>query len=125
MKRYLFVSNGTKPTKEQRESREAIKVGNVRKPCIDTAYEMGFEVWVGVNRDKPEELKMDTSYPVHLYDSHTYRSLFALKDNIIAYKNASDVLKRGGFYAIHCNTPIGGIIGRICGKRYGVKNGLK
>lgn len=121
MKRYLFISNSTKPTKEQYESRELIKVGNIRKPCIDVANEMHFEVWVGVNRKSPEELRMDADYPIHLYDSHTYRSLFALKDNIIAYKNASNILKQGDFFAIHCNTPIGGIIGRICGKKYGVK----
>ena len=116
MKRYLFISNSSKPTAEKAKSREIILLGNVRKPCIETAHEMGYEIWVGVNKDKPEELKSDADYPVYFYDSHTYRNLFAFKDNCIAFRNAMRVLKKGGFEVIHCNTPIGGVIGRLCGK---------
>lgn len=116
MKRYLFISNSSKPTAEKAKSREIILLGNVRKPCIESAHEMGYEIWVGVNKDKPEELKSDADYPVYFYDSHTYRNLFAFKDNCIAFRNAMRVLKKGGFEVIHCNTPIGGVIGRLCGK---------
>ena len=116
LKRYLFISNSSKPTKEKAMSRDIISLGNVRKPCIETAHEMGYEIWIGVNKEKPEELKADTEYPVYFYDSHTYRSLFALKDNRIAFRNAMNVLKKGDFEVIHCNTPIGGVIGRLCGK---------
>lgn len=121
MNKYLFISNSGKPTKEQRMSRDSIKMGNVRKPCLDAAHHMGYEVWAGVNRDRPEELTMEADYPVHLYDSHTYRSLFALRDNWTAFRNTMKVLKQGGFEVVHCNTPIGGVIGRLCGKLAGVK----
>ena len=116
MNRYLFISNSSKPTKEKAVSRNIISMGNVQKPCVESAHEMGYEIWVGVNRDKPEELEADVEYPVFFYDSHTYRSLFAIKDNYVAFRNTMNVLKKGNFEVIHCNTPIGGIIGRICGK---------
>jgi glycosyltransferase involved in cell wall biosynthesis len=38
-----------------------------------------------------------------------------------AYKNCMNVLKQGDFDVIHCNTPIGGVIGRFCGKRAKVR----
>lgn len=116
MKGYLFISNSSKPTSEKAKSREIIPLGNVRKPCVESAHEMGYEIWIGVNKEKPEELKADVDYPVHFYDSHTYRSFFAFKDNGIAFRNTMTVLKKGNFEAIHCNTPIGGVIGRLCGK---------
>lgn len=58
---------------------------------------------------------------IHLYDSHTYRSLFDLKSNFIAYRNLMKLLKIGGFELLHCNTPIGGVIGRVCGKKANIK----
>lgn len=116
MKRYLFISNSSKPTKEKAMSRDIISLGSVRKPCVETAHEMGYEIWIGVNRENPEELKADADYPVYFYDSHTYRNLFAFKDNYLAFRNAMNILKKGGFDVIHCNTPIGGVIGRLCGK---------
>ena len=120
MKKYLFISNSTKPTEEVYKSREKINFGNVTMPCLTSALEMGAEVWCGVNRLNPESI--ENNLGVHLYDSNTYRSLFNFKDNYIAYKNTMKVIKENSIDAIHCNTPIGGIIGRLCGKIAGVKN---
>ena len=95
MKRYLFISNSNKPTPEKSKSRSPIQLGNVRKPCVDVAHSMGYEVWIGVNREKPEELAVESEYQINLYDSHTYRSLFNMKDNWIAFRNAmSNLLQR-------------------------------
>lgn len=116
MKRYLFISNSNKPSNEESKSRDSLRLGNVRKPCVDTAHELGYEVWVGINREKPEELSVQCDYPIYLYDSHTYRNIFGFKDNLIAFRNCMKVLRQGNFDVIHCNTPIGGIIGRFCGK---------
>ncbi|EOU1472103.1 glycosyltransferase family 4 protein [Clostridium perfringens] len=116
---YVFLSNSSKPSKEEQVSRKEVKLTNVNKPCLKTALDMGYEVWFGVNRESPENLKCEL--PIHLYDSHTYRSIFNLKDNIIAYKNLMKVLKENNIEVIHCNTPIGGVIGRFCGKRARVK----
>lgn len=116
---YVFVSNGTKPTTEKYNSRDMIKPGNVSRPCLQTAMDMGYDVVLGVQRAKPEELECDM--PVKLYDAHTYRSITAFKDNKIAYDNLNKVIKENDIQVIHCNTPVGGMVGRLCGKKNKVK----
>jgi len=119
MKKYVFLSNSPKPTSEEQNSRKEIELTNVSKPCLEAAINMGFKVYFGVNRANPEGLQCELD--VHLYDSHTYRSIFDFKSNYIAYKNLMSILKTGNFEVIHCNTPVGGLIGRICGKKAKVK----
>ena len=118
MSGYLFIENSNKPSIEKANSRDTIILDNVSIPCVKSALKRNYTVWVGVNRNNADELKCD--YPVKLYDSHTYRSITAMKDNLIAYKNACDVVKKNDISIIHCNTPVGGMIGRLVGKRYGV-----
>lgn len=117
---YVFVGNSSKPSVEKLNSREPVVPGNVSIPCIEAALGLGYDVYLGTNRNNPEKLKC--TYPVKLYDAHTYRSIFAIKDNIKAYKNLSKVVKDGNVEVIHCNTPVGGMIGRLVGKKYNVKN---
>lgn len=114
MKGYLFIENSNKPSDEQARSREPVKMDNASIPCLKNAIELGYEVYYGTNRNNPEGLKCEL--PVHLYDSHTYRSITAIKDNYIAIKNALKVVKTGNIDVIHCNTPIGGMVGRLVGK---------
>lgn len=118
MSGYVFVSNSTKPTVEKQKSREPIKLENVNRPCLQTALEMNYDVYFGVNRENPEDIECEL--PVHLYDSHTYRSITSFSDNRIAYQNLAKVIKKGNINVIHCNTPVGGMIGRLVGKRYHV-----
>lgn len=116
---YVFIGNSTKPSAEKSNSRDKINPSNVSAPCLETALNMGYNVWLGTNRSNPECL--ECTYPVNLYDSHTYRSIFAVKDNYIAYKNLSKVVKEGKVEVIHCNTPVGGMVGRFVGKIHRVK----
>ena len=116
---YVFLSNSNKPTEEEQNSRKPVPLTNVSRPCLEAALNMGYDVWFGTNRAEPDTLSCEL--PVHMYDSHTYRSIFNLKDNMTAYKNLMSILKQEEIEVIHCNTPVGGIIGRICGKRAGVK----
>lgn len=119
MAAYVFVSNTTKPSKEKFESRDKITLTNFSKPPLTVALEMGFDVIYGAQRANPEELECDL--PVRLYDAHTYRSITAFKDNKIAYDNLNKVLRENDVEVIHCNTPVGGMIGRICGRKHKVK----
>jgi glycosyltransferase involved in cell wall biosynthesis len=118
MKGYVFISNSTKPSEEKANKREIMSPSNVSRPCLEAALDMGYEVFWGVNKNNPEELKCDL--PVKLFDSHTYRSITAIKDNWVAFKNLRRVIKNNDIKVIHCNTPVGGMIGRICGKLYNV-----
>lgn len=119
MKGYLFIENSSKPTEEEANSKKDVKLDNVSYPCLVNALKMGYDVYYGVNRNNPESL--NCNLPIHLYDSHTYRSITAIKDNIIAYHNAKDIVSKGNIEVIHCNTPIGGLIGRLIGKNYHIE----
>lgn len=121
MKGYLFISNSSKPTTEKSNSRKNIILGNVRKPCLQAANDMGYKIFLGVNRNNPEELKTDAVFDVHMYDSHTYRSIFKIRDNYTAYKNLVMLLKQNDIEVIHCNTPIGGLVGRFAGRKMKVQ----
>ena len=116
---YVFVENSNKPTMEEAQSRKPVVLDNVSIPCLKAAKGLGYDVYMGVNRDHPETL--DCNFPARLYDSHTYRSITALADNRIAYRNLDNLIKEHNIEVMHCNTPVGGMIGRIVGK----KNKLK
>ena len=115
MRKYLFISNSTKPSYEQLMSREKVKLTNVSLPCVEAAISLGYEVYMGVNRINAEEL--ESNYDIKFYNANSYRSLFDIKSNYTAYKNLMSLLKKEKFDVIHCNTPIGGILGRLCGKK--------
>lgn len=116
MSGYIFLSNSTKPTEEQQNSREEVKLTNVSRPCIQTAIRMGYDVYFGTNRANPESLKCE--FPIKMYDSHSYRSITNFNDNKIAYNNLKKIVTNNQIDVIHCNTPVGGMIGRLIGKRY-------
>lgn len=116
---YVFLSNSTKPTPEEQNSREEVKLTNVSRPCLKAALDMGYDVFFGTNRENPESLTCEL--PVKMYDSHSYRSITAFADNKIAYDNLKKIVNENSIEVIHCNTPIGGMIGRLVGKKYNVK----
>lgn len=114
MKKYLFVSNGSKPSREQQMSREKVILTNVSIPCVEAALDLEYKVFKGINRVNVQGLECD--YPITFYNSNTYRSLFDLRSNYIAFRNLLAVLRSESIDVIHCNTPIGGLVGRLCGK---------
>lgn len=116
---YVFIGNSSKPTEQENKSRQEVLLSNFNIPPLKAAFDLGYEVYLGVNRDNPENLPC--AMPVQLYDQHTYRSITAFGDNKIAYKNLCKVIKEGEVEVIHCNTPVGGMIGRLAGKKHKVK----
>lgn len=114
LKKYLFISNSTKPTIEKFKSRDKIKLSNVSMPCVEAALNMGYEVHMGINRLYAKELTCN--YNVKLYNATIYRSLFDIKSNFRAFRNLMHILKKEKIEVIHCNTPIGGVLGRLCGR---------
>lgn len=119
MKRgYLFISNSTKPTQEVLESTSPIGINSFSEAAIWAANEMDWELHMGINRNHPENIP-SKDYDMKFYDQHTYRNIFAIKDNWKAYKNLCHYLKDNPqIEIIHCNTPIGGVVGRLAGKKY-------
>lgn len=117
MKKYVFITNSSKPSEEEYESLNDVVLNSVSQPCLSAAVKMGYEVYLGVNRKNAEVLHC-CELPLSFYNSNTFRSIFNVKDNFKAYRNLCNLLKNGDFKVIHCNTPIGGIIGRICGRKF-------
>lgn len=117
-KGYLFISNSSKPTKLQSDSLVPITIGTFGFAPINAAKVMGYKLYCGINRTYPEKLTC-TNFNVEFYDQHSYRSIFAIKDNWVAFRNLYKFLKEHpDIKFIHCNTPIGGVLGRVCGRIY-------
>ena len=50
MEGYVFLANSTKPTEDKYNSREDVHPSNVSRPCLKKALEMGYKVYLGINR---------------------------------------------------------------------------
>ena len=117
-KGYLFISNSTKPTPEKAESLDPVSPNSFSKAAIWAANKMGWELHMGINRSHPEQIK-SIGYDIKFYDQHTYRNILAIRDNLTAYRNLCKYLRDNPqIEIIHCNTPIGGVVGRLAGKKF-------
>ena len=115
---YLYIANGRVIPREQELSLEPVKTSSFEAPCMYAANELGYKLYMGINRDYAEHLK-GVDYDITFYNQHIYRSIFNLKDIWIGYKNLCRFLEtHPDVDIVHCNTPIGGILGRICGHKY-------
>lgn len=120
-KGYIFIANGRIVPIEQYQSKEPVKTGSFEGAAMYAANEMGWKLYQGINRQYAEELK-GVDYDITFYDQNIYRSIFDIKNNWKGYKHLCRMLEQHpDIEIIHCNTPIGGVIGRLCGKRYGKK----
>ena len=118
MGRLLFLSNSTKPTEAEYTFIGEEKLDNVTIPSVKVAGEMGMQVTVGINRKYAEQ--MSCVYPVSFYNAQIYRNPFNIPEVWRAYRSACTELEKGDYTAIHCNTPIGGMVGRAVGKKYNI-----
>ena len=124
MKKLLFLANSPKVTQERYNYIGEEKLTNFSIPIVTVCQEMGIHVTIGLNKKYASQ--MTCKYPVDFYTAEIYRNPFNLKEVWRAYKNACNELKKGDYVGIHCNTPVGGLIGRLAGKRCGIskKQGL-
>lgn len=117
--KYLFLANGNKD-QERYESKAEYVLNSFINIPVETAEKMGYEAYVGVNARYARNIACD--HPnVKLRNVEIYRNPFHIREVYKSYRNVMNVLSEGGFEVIHCNTPIGGVLGRICGRRAGVK----
>lgn len=114
----LFIANGRVVPKSQEDSMEPVKVSSFLAPCIWAADQLKMKIYQGVNRTYAPKLK-SVDYDITFYNQHIYRNIFDLKSLWIGYRNLCRFLEEHPeIEVIHCNTPIGGVLGRICGKKY-------
>ncbi len=85
---------------------------------IDPLRQLGYKVYWASNFNEYVEDLEET--PIKAYHIDFHRNPFNFR-NIKAYQQLMKLLQGEQFDAIHCNSPIGGVLGRICGEKAGVK----
>lgn len=111
MKNILFITNIAK------------KVGAFSVASRTVAHKRGMMFhscanWSALTKDARIEEEKNFGIKIHHVD--LARSPFSFA-NIKAYKQVCEIIKREEIDCIHCNTPIGGILGRLAGRKCGVK----
>ena len=107
MKKALLISN------------LAVKFTNFIVPSIEVLQKLGYEVHTCANYSNFKDDK--TKYNIKMHHIDFERNPLKLQ-NIKAYKQLMKLMKEEKFDLVHCNTPIGGLLGRICAKKLKVPN---
>lgn len=111
MKKLLFVSNISN------------NVGSFVVASIAAAMKCGFEFYYAANWDgatKEQIAEDEKKYGIKIVHIDLDRSPYSTK-NIKAYKQLVDLINMEKIDYIHCNTPVGGVLGRLAGEKCKVK----
>lgn len=111
MEKVLFISNITK------------KIGSFSIVSIDAAKECGLQFQMAANWSGAGEEQIESDqkeYNVKIHNIPIDRSPYSLR-NKKAYKQLVEIIRQENIDYIHCNTPVGGVLGRLAGKKCGVK----
>ncbi|HAX84077.1 MAG TPA: glycosyltransferase family 1 protein [Ruminococcaceae bacterium] len=111
MSKILFISNVTN------------RITSFATASIAASHNLGLEFFQAANwRDTdPEFIRSEEKkYDIKINNFCISRNPFA-SSNLTAYREIVDLIKRENIDFIHCNTPTGGILGRMAGKKCGVK----
>ena len=111
MKKILFITNFA--NKSECDN----KITSFSRASYEAAKKQGMEFHINTNKKvlAPDDDNID----VHYHYAGIYRNPFS-KDVIKAYQELCEICRKNQFDVIHCNTPIGGVLGRIIGKKYKV-----
>lgn len=91
--------------------------------AVNACHALGYDFFAVANRSAsdPDDIKADEEkYDIKLFHIDLCRSPFSLK-NIKAYRQLKKIIRDNDIKYIHCNTPVGGILGRLAGKSCKVK----
>lgn len=111
-KKILFISNIADE-----------KIGSFSLASIKAAERTGFEFHIASNFGKSsiEQRKKDEEkYNIKIHHIDFIRNPLNPK-NVKAYKQILKLMKQENFDVVHCNTPVGGVYGRLAAKKCGIK----
>lgn len=94
------------------------KFSNFIVPPAQVLTDLGYEVHACANISNFKENKEKYKY-IKMHHIDFERNPLNLK-NIKAYKQLLKLMKEEEFDLVHCNTPIGGLLGRICAKKLSI-----
>ena len=91
--------------------------------AVRAAKKLGYEFYlagnfVGTSKKKLEHDEND--YGIKIYQIDLSRSPYS-KKNFKAYKQIIELIESESIDYIHCNTPVGGLLGRLAGEKCKVK----
>lgn len=93
------------------------------KPLVEMLHEHNCEVHVAARDNLAEKNGLKLDFAEKVFDVPFSRSPKS-KDNIKAYKQLKKIIEEGQYDAVHCNTPMGGIVTRLAARK-ARKNGTK
>lgn len=97
------------------------RINRLWMSALQAGNMLGYEVHLACNMDEIDSVLWQEDckkYSVIAHHIDFDRNPLALK-NLKAYKQLKLLLKGNKFDFIHCNTPVGGLLGRICAKQIG------
>ena len=92
-------------------------IAQFHKPLMQLLKENGWEIHVAARNNLSEKNGLQMEYPDKVFDIPFQRSPFNRK-NVTAYRQLKEILKNEQYDVIHCNTPVGGVLGRLAANRY-------
>src|SRR5690554_3930321 len=90
------------------------KIGNFSLSSIEASKANNIEFHIAANWSQAEKkllLQEEKKHSIKIHHIDLDRNPFS-KQNITAYKQMVELIEKEKFDAIHCNTPIGGVLGR-------------
>lgn len=91
--------------------------------AIEAAHLLGYKFFSVANRanSTKEDIKADEEkYGIKLLHINLSRNPLSLK-NVKAYYELCEIIRKYNIDCIHCNTPVGGMLGRLAGRKCKIK----
>jgi len=87
--------------------------------ALTAAKQLGFEVHLACNEEQIEQPGWSEDCRQYgIIDHHIDFNRNPLdKENKLAYKELLDLMEKEKFDIVHCNTPVGGLLGRLCANK--------
>lgn len=101
----------------------ASRVNNFSYSSIYAANKLGFDFHIAGNwgyKSNEERYADEKKYGIKIHQIDFERSPISRK-NKKAYVQLLDLMRKESFDAVHCNTPIGGLLGRLCAKKCNIE----
>lgn len=110
MSKILFISNIAK------------RVGSFSVASIEAAHTLNMDYHMAAkwNATSEQIAEDENTFNVKIHNVDLDRSPYSIR-NIKAYKQIVKIIRDEKIDYIHCNTPVGGILGRLAGKKCMVK----
>ena len=86
------------------------------RPLVAMLHKHGCEVHVAARNNLAEKNGLKLDFAEQVFDVPFQRSPFSPK-NLGAYKKLKKIIDEGSYNVIHCNTPVGGVLGRLAARK--------